>query len=77
MNLEEPMKDSKNLVWLDLEMTGLDPERDTILEIATVITGGTFNPPLLDTSGATSTSPTTLCDGNDTCDPATRDWSPG
>ncbi|RMH50580.1 MAG: oligoribonuclease [Zetaproteobacteria bacterium] len=26
------------LVWLDLEMTGLDPERDTILEIATVIT---------------------------------------
>lgn len=28
----------KNLVWLDLEMTGLDPDRDTILEIATVIT---------------------------------------
>jgi len=27
-----------NLVWLDLEMTGLNPEKDTILEIATVIT---------------------------------------
>ncbi len=27
-----------NLVWIDLEMTGLDIERDTILEIATVIT---------------------------------------
>lgn len=27
-----------NLVWIDLEMTGLDSERDTILEIATVIT---------------------------------------
>lgn len=27
-----------NLVWIDLEMTGLDPLRDTILEIATVIT---------------------------------------
>jgi len=27
-----------NLVWIDLEMTGLNPEKDTILEIATVIT---------------------------------------
>lgn len=27
-----------NLIWLDLEMTGLNPEKDTILEIATVIT---------------------------------------
>lgn len=27
-----------NLVWIDLEMTGLDISRDTILEIATVIT---------------------------------------
>jgi oligoribonuclease len=27
-----------NLVWLDLEMTGLDPETDVILEIATVVT---------------------------------------
>jgi oligoribonuclease len=26
------------LVWLDLEMTGLDPDRDVILEIATVVT---------------------------------------
>jgi oligoribonuclease len=26
------------LIWLDLEMTGLDPERDKILEIATLIT---------------------------------------
>jgi len=26
------------LVWMDLEMSGLDPERDTILEIATLIT---------------------------------------
>jgi oligoribonuclease len=28
-----------NLVWLDLEMTGLDPDRDRILEIALVVTG--------------------------------------
>ena len=26
------------LVWIDLEMTGLDPAKDTILEIATIIT---------------------------------------
>lgn len=26
------------LVWLDLEMTGLDPERDVIVEIATIVT---------------------------------------
>ncbi len=26
------------LIWLDLEMTGLHPERDSILEIATVVT---------------------------------------
>jgi oligoribonuclease len=32
-----------NLVWMDLEMTGLDPEIDTILEIATIITDGDLN----------------------------------
>jgi len=26
------------LVWIDLEMTGLDPDTDTILEIATIVT---------------------------------------
>jgi oligoribonuclease len=29
---------SENLVWMDLEMTGLDPEVERILEIATIIT---------------------------------------
>ena len=27
-----------NLIWIDLEMTGLDPDTDLILEIATVVT---------------------------------------
>ncbi len=30
--------DENNLIWIDLEMTGLDPDRDSILEIATVVT---------------------------------------
>ena len=29
-----------NLIWLDLEMTGLDIEKDRILEIATIVTDG-------------------------------------
>ena len=32
------MQDNTNLVWIDLEMTGLDPETDHILEVATVVT---------------------------------------
>lgn len=28
----------KRLIWIDLEMTGLDPDRDAILEIATLVT---------------------------------------
>ena len=30
--------DDTNLIWIDLEMTGLDPQRDWIIEIATVVT---------------------------------------
>ena len=31
-------KSNQNLVWIDLEMTGLDPEKERIIEIATIIT---------------------------------------
>ena len=34
---------SSKLVWLDLEMTGLDPDRDRILEIAIVVTDNDLN----------------------------------
>lgn len=32
-----------NLIWLDLEMTGLDPKTDLILEIATIVTDSQLN----------------------------------
>lgn len=31
-------KSDQNLIWLDCEMTGLDPERDRLLEIAVIVT---------------------------------------
>jgi oligoribonuclease len=32
------MKDNGNLVWIDLEMTGLNPIVDRVLEVATIVT---------------------------------------
>ena len=32
-----------NLIWIDLEMTGLDPEKMVILEIASMVTDGDLN----------------------------------
>ena len=32
-----------NLIWVDLEMTGLDPEIDTVIEIATIVTDPQLN----------------------------------
>src|SRR3546814_19724167 len=31
------------LIWIDLEMTGLDTDRDSIIEIATVVTDSELN----------------------------------
>lgn len=38
------MNSDKNLVWIDCEMTGLDPSTDHILEIAVIITDSNLEP---------------------------------
>jgi oligoribonuclease len=37
------MNKQTNLIWIDLEMTGLNPHTDVILEIATIITDDQLN----------------------------------
>jgi oligoribonuclease len=37
------MNKDTNLIWIDLEMTGLLPERDVIIEIATIVTDANLN----------------------------------
>lgn len=36
-------QDNNNLVWIDLEMTGLDTQQDVIIEIATIVTDSQLN----------------------------------
>ncbi|NBO16057.1 MAG: oligoribonuclease, partial [Betaproteobacteria bacterium] len=38
------VKSDLNLVWIDCEMSGLDPEKERLLEIAVVITGPQLEP---------------------------------
>jgi oligoribonuclease len=44
MNQEKQQREKQQrLIWLDLEMTGLDPDSDSILEIATIVTDADLN----------------------------------
>ena len=38
--MPSPILMEERLVWLDLEMTGLDPIENKIIEIATIVTEG-------------------------------------
>ena len=37
------MNNAQNLIWIDLEMTGLDPDNDVIIEMATIVTDSNLN----------------------------------
>ena len=37
------MQDASNLVWVDMEMTGLEPDTDVVIEIATIVTDTDLN----------------------------------
>jgi oligoribonuclease len=37
-------KSDQNLIWIDCEMTGLDPEVDRVIEIAVIVTGPDLTP---------------------------------
>jgi len=37
------VQDPDNLIWIDLEMTGLNPDADYIIELATIITDSRLN----------------------------------
>ncbi|HFL6897643.1 TPA: oligoribonuclease [Pseudomonas aeruginosa] len=37
------MQNPQNLIWIDLEMTGLNPDRDVIIEMATIVTDSDLN----------------------------------
>lgn len=41
MTAEAPQLDQP-LIWIDLEMTGLDPDRDVIIEVAVIVTDGSL-----------------------------------
>jgi oligoribonuclease len=43
-NVAALARNDQNLVWIDCEMTGLDPERDRLIEIAVIVTGPNLEP---------------------------------
>jgi oligoribonuclease len=61
------MPSVSNLVWMDLEMTGLDPDRDVILEMATIVTDSELN--------VVAEGPVVVIRQPDACLAAMDDWN--
>ena len=62
-------QDQNNLVWLDMEMTGLDPDKDRIIEVAIVVTDSQLN--------AVSQAPVLVIHQADAILDAMDDWNKG
>src|SRR5258706_167789 len=62
-------QDQNNLLWLDMEMTGLDPDRDRIIEIAIVVTDSQLN--------TVSEAPVLVVHQSDAVLDAMDDWNKG
>jgi oligoribonuclease len=60
-------RDQNNLVWIDMEMTGLNPDTDRILEVAVVITDSQLN--------AVATAPVLVVHQPDETLAAMDDWN--
>ena len=72
-------QDPGNLIWIDMEMSGLDPERERILEIAIVITNSALET-VAEAPVLVVHQPQSLLDGmdNGTARPtASRGWWTG
>ncbi|WVH09842.1 MAG: 3'-to-5' oligoribonuclease (orn) [Fluviibacter phosphoraccumulans EoVTN8] len=57
--------DQRRLVWLDMEMTGLNPDSDTILELAMVVTDADLNVVAESASWAVHQTDATLAEMDD------------
>ena len=66
MSLGKEITLSANLVWIDLEMTGLNPSKDRIIEMAIIITDSDLNELAVGPVLAIQ-QPQSLLDGMDRC----------
>ena len=60
-------QDANHLVWLDMEMSGLEPERDRIIELAMIVTDSQLT--------TIAESPVWVVHQDDTCLDAMDEWN--